>query len=257
MATPTPSSAGARRSPEMRPRPPRIDPDRDALFLDIDGTLAPFEAHPGGVGPLLRRTRIVRNIVAALGGRVALVTGRTVQDADRIVDGACPVVAGVHGLSIRGPDGIASDLKVARSLPGCVEAVKEFAAGRPGVLIEDKGLAVAIHFRQAPGAAEAVQAFGERLAAQHDLHGQPGDMVFELRERGGGKGAAVKHLMDLAPFRGARPIFVGDDLTDEDGFGAVEALGGYGVLVGDREGSRADHRLADVRAVLDWLEEAT
>lgn len=257
MSTMTSSSASARRSTETRPRPPRIDPDRDALFLDVDGTLAPFEAHPGGVGPLLRRTRIVRNIGSRLGGRVALVTGRTVQDADRIVDGACPVVAGVHGLSIRGPDGVLSDLEVARALPGCAEAVKAFASDRPGVLVEDKGLAVAIHFRQAPEAADAVHAFGERLAAEHGLHGQPGDMVFELRERGGGKGAAVEHLMGLAPFSGARPIFVGDDLTDEDGFRAVQALGGYGVLVGGREGSAAEYRLADVRAVLDWLEEAT
>ena len=99
--------------------------------------------------------------------------------------------------------------------------------------------------------------FGRGLAAQTGLKGQAGDMVFEVREAGGDKGLAVRTLMALAPFKGARPIFIGDDVTDEDGIGAAQALGGYGVLVGDRQGSGADHGLPDVEAVLDWLEAET
>ena len=249
-------AASARRSPVARSRPPAINPSRDALFLDLDGTLAGFEAHPDAVGPVERRTVLLRRLGERLGGRLAIVTGRTVSEADRILDGACPVVAGVHGLSIRGPDGMLDEAAANGSFQTALAQASAFAADRPGLLVEDKGVAVALHYRQAPDQAEAVNARGRELATQHGLHGQPGHLVFELRLRGADKGSAVERLMALAPFAGSRPIFVGDDLTDEDGFRAARSLGGYSVLVGDRQGSEADHGLADVEAVLAWLEAA-
>jgi trehalose 6-phosphate phosphatase len=249
-------TAGACRSPVARSRPPAIDPSRDALFLDLDGTLAGFEAHPDAVAPVKRRTVLLRRLGERLDGRLAIVTGRTVAEADRILADACPVVAGVHGLSIRGPDGLLAEAAPSGSFQTALAEASAFAADRPGLLVENKGMAVALHYRQAADQAEAVNALGRELAAQHDLHGQQGHMVFELRLKGADKGSAVERLMALAPFSGSRPIFVGDDLTDEDGFRAVRSLGGYSVLVGDRKGSEADHGLADVEAVLAWLEAA-
>lgn len=257
MSTMTSSSTSARRSTETRLRPPAIDPLRDALFLDIDGTLAPLAPRPEDVLPLARRTEIIRALSRVLNGRVAVVTGRTIADADRILDSACAVVAGVHGLAIRCPGGA---LRAADASPGLADALEQartYTAARPGMILEDKGPGLTLHYRQAPGYAEETHAFGRALASATGLKGQPGDMVFEVREAAGDKGLAVRTLMEMAPFNGFRPVFVGDDVTDEDGIRAAQALGGYGVLVGDREGSEADHGLADVEAVLAWLEAAT
>lgn len=248
------SSASARRSTETRSRPPSIDPDRDALFLDIDGTLAPLAPRPEDVVPLARRTAVIRRLAERMEGRLAVVTGRTVADADRILEEACAVVAGVHGLTIRCPGG---QVLTAAPSPALTEALKEakrFADARPGLILEDKGPGLTLHYRQAPDLAEEVLTFGQALALRTGLKGQPGDMVYEVREAGGDKGLAVRTLMTLEPFAGFRPVFVGDDVTDEDGIQAAQTMGGYGVLVGGRTGSQAEYGLADVEAVLAWLE---
>ncbi len=254
MAMLTTSPPGDRPSPGTRLRPPAIDPARDALFLDIDGTLAPLAPRPEDVGPLARRTRLMERLAEQLNGRVAAVTGRTIADADRILDHSCAVVAGVHGLDIRCPDGATRTAEASRSLQEALEKVRAFSASRPGLLIEDKGPGLTLHYRQTPEMGPEVVAFGRDLAASLGLKGQGGDMVYEVREAGGDKGLAVRTLMALDPFEGARPVFVGDDVTDEDGIRAAQAMGGYGVLVGGRAGSDADYGLADVEAVLSWLE---
>ena len=256
MPTLTSSSASARRSSELYLCPPAIDPARDALFLDIDGTLAPLAPRPEDVGPLARRTELLRTLSQVMNGRLAVVTGRTIADADRILDGACAVVAGVHGLAIRCQGGVLRSADASPGLTRALERAKAFAGARPGMILEDKGPGLTLHYRQAPQFAEETQAFGRALASETGLRGQPGDMVFEVREAAGDKGLAVRTLMELEPFRGFRPIFVGDDVTDEDGIRAAQALGGHGVLVGDRAGSGADYRLPDVEAVLTWLEAA-
>lgn len=250
------SPAGLRPASGTRSRPPLIDPAQDALFLDIDGTLAPLAPRPEDVLPLARRTDLIRRLADRLGGRVAVVTGRTIADADRILEGACAVVAGVHGLAIRCPDGSLNSAPASAALTEALAQARAFAADRPGLLIEDKGPGLTLHYRQTPHMAEEVTAFGRSLAAASGLKGQAGDMVYEVREAGGDKGLAVRTLMGMAPFAGARPVFVGDDVTDEDGIRSAQALGGYGVLVGGRPGSDADHGLADVEAVLTWLEAA-
>lgn len=250
-----PRPASAQRSAEALSHPPEIDPARDALFLDIDGTLAPLAPRPEDVQPLARRTALLRRLSERLDGRLAVVTGRTIVDADRILDNACAVVAGVHGLEIRQPCGTVRPATASPAMLEAVAAAAAFVQARPGMRLEDKGAGLTLHYRQAPHLAEETAAFGRALASSAGLKGQAGDMVFEVREAGGDKGLAVAALMELEPFRGARPIFVGDDVTDEDGIRAAQAGGGHGVLVGDRDGSNADYRLADVEAVLNWLEE--
>lgn len=236
------------------PAPPRLDCGRAALFLDLDGTLAPLAAHPDDVGPQPRRTRLLRGLDRALDGALAVVTGRTLADADRILEGSVAAVAAVHGLVRRHADGtlaatpLNGALAKARAQLGC------FAAARPGLFVEDKEVSAALHFRGRPQEADAAHALAQELAARHGLIVQEGAMVVELRPPGPDKGEAVRAFMAQPPFAGRRPLFVGDDLTDEAGFEAALNLGGTAVVVGDRRPTRARAALADVGAVLAWLE---
>ncbi len=238
-------------------RPPLpAPPDRlsgAALFLDLDGVLAPLAPTPDAVGPEPRRTRTVEQLTHALGGRVAVVSGRTLAEIDRIVDGAARAASGVHGLERRRADGVLSARDPAPSVKTALAAFHDFAEARPGVLVEDKGLSAGLHFRQAPSQADAALALATALADETGLALQPGSMVLELKTPGSDKGTAVAGFMAEAPFVGATPVMVGDDLTDEAGFRAAEALGGFGVLVGPDRPTAARYRLENVEAVLDWL----
>ncbi len=120
--------------------------------------------------------------------------------------------------------------------------------------LEDKGLSLALHYRRAPDLAGTVVEAARQIARSNDQALQLGDMVAEIRTPGFDKGTAVEAFMSEAPFQGAVPIFVGDDLTDEDGFRAAQALGGLGVLTGPQRLTGARYRLADVAAVRRWLE---
>jgi trehalose 6-phosphate phosphatase len=188
-----------------------------------------------------------------MAGRVAVLTGRTIEDADRILEGRVVSVAAVHGLVRRMPD---SSGTRATSPPQLLEAKRlllAFAQTQPGLIVEDKGLSIAVHYRQAPQAEGAVRAATERIAQAAGLVIQAGSMVSEVRIPGPDKGDSLKDLMNFAPFAGSMPVMVGDDLTDEHGFAAAEALGGYGILVGRPRASAARYRLASVTAVRAWL----
>ena len=122
------------------------------------------------------------------------------------------------------------------------------------MIVEDKGVSVGLHYRLAPDAAGPAKALARALVDQTGLACQPGHMVVELKTPGADKGAAVTAFMHEAPFQGAVPVMLGDDLTDEYGFEAAAALGGYGVLVGPERDTAARYRLDDVDDVLTWLE---
>ena len=130
----------------------------------------------------------------------------------------------------------------------------EFARDRSGLLVENKGLAVGLHYRLAPDQEAAVVELGERLAREHDLTIQPGDRIVELKTPGSDKGKALAAFMAEAPFEGAIPIMLGDDLTDEFGFAAAKRLGGFGILVGPPRTTAADYRLDGPEAVAAWLQ---
>lgn len=235
----------------LLPPPARLD--KAALFLDLDGVLAPLASTPDAVGPDPRRTRTLIRLRQALEGRVAVVSGRTLAEIDRIVDGAAQAASGVHGLQRRNADGGLSARDPSPSVRTALAAFADFARHRPGVLVEDKGLSAGLHFRQAPDEAGAALALATALADETGLVLQPGSMVLELKTPGADKGTAVTAFMAEAPFAGAMPVMVGDDLTDEAGFRAAEALGGFGVFVGPERPTAARYRLDDVAAVLDWL----
>ncbi|PZR30903.1 MAG: trehalose-phosphatase [Caulobacter segnis] len=241
--------------PDPLPSPPPLDPAGHALFLDLDGTLAAIAARPGDVGPEPRRTFVLRRLVERFDRRVAIVSGRTVAEVAQITENAVPAIAGVHGLQRRDARGKESGAVADPDLAQALEVFEGLAAAQPGLLVEDKGLSVALHYRARPGACEAIREAGRRLEASTGLVLQEGDMVAEMRTAGDDKGAAVDRFLSEWPFQGAKPIFVGDDLTDEDGFLAAEAAGGYGIVVGvSTRRTIARYRLADPVAVLDWLE---
>jgi len=130
----------------------------------------------------------------------------------------------------------------------------KFADLRAGIVMEDKGLGIALHYRRAPEAAIAARRLVFRLATSTGLAVQQGDMVMELRTPGPDKGSAVVAFMAEPPFAGSVPVFVGDDLTDEDAFAVTRASGGLSIQVGTERESQASHRLADVDAVFAWLQ---
>jgi trehalose 6-phosphate phosphatase len=237
-------------------RPQPLSLDEVSLFLDLDGTLAPIELRPEAVGPVGARTTLLRALGRRLGGRLAVVSGRSLESIDAILDGAVAAAAGVHGLERRLADGRVVRARPHAKLGDARAALEGFAQTAPGVLVEDKGLAVSVHYRQAPEAGVDAIVLAQRLALDLGLRLQTGDMVAELKTPGADKGDAVTAFMAEALFKGGRPVFVGDDVTDEDGFAAAVNLGGFGVLVGPPRETAARYRLNDVPDVLDWLGQA-
>lgn len=239
-----------------RPKPLRLS--ETALFLDLDGTLAPIVARPQDVRPDPRRTGLLQRLAPRLDGRLAVISGRALADVDRILETCVTSVAAVHGLIRRDPRGEVFKAPPHPEMPQAVAALRAFATRNSGLIVEEKaGLSVALHYRLASRHAEAAQACAREIAAETGLTLQAGDMVEELRTPGARKGDSLRAFMAEAPFAGARPVFVGDDATDEDGFEAAHALGGVGVLIGAQRATAARFGLADVEAALAWLEAAT
>jgi trehalose 6-phosphate phosphatase len=227
-----------------------------ALFLDFDGTLVELAESPGaiavppGLPPLLDR------LSERLDGRLAIVSGRAVDDLRSHLGGCAAILSGSHGAELRYSDGRSIPVSAPPGLAEARESIRRFAAGGEGLLVEDKPAGVALHYRLAPERAEEADSFLEALAERSGLALQRGKMVAELRPQGSDKGEALRRLMGEPPFAGARPVFVGDDLTDEDAFRAAASLGGEGVLVGPSRPSAARWRLEGVAAVTGWLESA-
>jgi trehalose 6-phosphate phosphatase len=224
-----------------------------ALFLDLDGTVAAMAAHPRDVGPDLQRNALLANLVRQLDGRIAIVSGRSVGDVDRITGNTVACVAGVHGLERRDAQRRLSSVEPHPELDRACREAEAFVRSRPGLHLESKRLGVALHYRQEPQMGGDVLDFARRLAWSTGLKLQEGRTVVELRSPGPDKGDTVQAFMREEPFRGATPIFVGDDATDEDGFATAQALGGLGVLVGHGQETRAIAGLEDVASVHVWI----
>lgn len=238
---------------ELLPPPPLAQLRGAALFLDLDGTLVPFATSPGAVGCDPARNELLAQLGKQLHGRLAIVSGRAIADIDRILDRNVVAVAGVHGLERR----LASRRRIAPlahpKLGAARDVLCAFAATQPGLLLENKDYSVALHYRGAPAAKPAIRELAQRLANENGLVLQEGAMVAELRMAGPDKGDAIRAFMAEAPFLGAHPVFIGDDLTDEHGFAVVNALGGTAILAGAPRATCASWRLDDVSAVMNWL----
>lgn len=234
--------------------PPHPDPARDALFLDFDGTLVPLEDRPDAVEVPDALIDRVHELASRLAGRLAIVSGRSIDVLDDFgLSGLA--LAGSHGAEWRLP-GSAHEMRPRpASLDRAASAFRAFADAHEGVIFEDKPLGAALHFRLAPAMAQPAIALAQEHVA--DLHLQHGHAMIELRVAGVDKGTAIAMLMDLAPFAGARPLFFGDDVTDESGFAMAASLGGHGVLVGADRVTQASFALPDPAAVNAWLARIT
>lgn len=231
---------------------PAFAPDL-ALFLDIDGTVLDLAERPDSVVIQPAVVDLLVRLERILEGALALVSGRALADVDRLFAPRHFCGAGQHGAERRDGHG-----RMHRaSAPGLEQATALLAPVvglHPGLILESKGASVALHCRAAPQLSGLAEAEARRVLAllgdRFEL--QPGKMVFEIKPRGYDKGSAIADFLRETPFRGRRPIFVGDDQTDESGFALVNSLGGDSVKVGDGA-TQAHWRVADVAAVRGWL----
>lgn len=235
--------------------PPLIlDPRRWALFVDVDGTLVAIADRPDHVRVENSLKALLQRLGTRLGGALAVITGRRIADIDRLFEPLRLAVSGVHGAERRDAAGRWHDAGPVVSLAGLLPPIEAFARSHDGILVEDKGASLAVHYRQAPDAEPGLRVLiAELVEGRPGLRAIDGKRVIELRPRGFDKGRAIGAFMDEPPFAGRRPVFIGDDVTDEDGFAAVEAMDGMTIRVGENAPTAARYRLENVAAVLDWL----
>jgi trehalose 6-phosphate phosphatase len=234
--------------------PPPAKPEW-AYFLDVDGTLIDIAESPDAVKVDARLLALLRRLRIACGGALALVTGREVSNLESLLGDFRPPISGQHGLERRTANGTMRShterLAAKREISRRLEPV---LSRYPGLLLEDKGLTLALHYRQAPQLASYVHRLMREIiaGAAGELCLQSGKRVVEIKPVGFDKGTAISEFMAEAPFRGRKPIFLGDDTTDEHGFGTVNRMGGLSVKVG-RGRTVACCRLRNVGAVRAWL----
>ncbi len=234
------------------PPPPSLE---WCLFLDVDGTLIELTDSPleTFAGPGLKT--LLRHVAERLGGALALVSGRSISYLDLLFAPLRLPAAGLHGVERRKASGAMQGASFTDSqLDEARAALKELLLEHPGTSLEDKGRTLAVHFRMTPKSEadlrESLIAITRPLGSNY--HIQEGNMVLEIKPRGFTKATAIKAFMSEAPFSGRTPVFVGDDLTDQDGFRFVEEQGGISVAVGDRV--HGQYRVENAAAVYHWLE---
>lgn len=237
--------------------PPKLD-RLAALFLDVDGTVLEIADRSDLVQVPPELPALLGDLAARRGGALALISGRPLAELDQLFQPWCGAAAGLHGSERRRADGTFahhSDVAAAVAIDQIRPRLTAFACARSGLLLEDKHSALALHYRAAPECAGEVHALAETLCRQAGsaLRLIAGKMVVELQPRSANKGAAIAAFIGESPFLGRRPIFLGDDATDEDGFAEIARRGGVAIRVGEPAKTRAGYALPSVAAVLAWL----
>ena len=237
-------------------QPPPSPKTSWAWFLDIDGTLADIALSPDAVRVDDAMQRAIAELSRACGGALALVSGRSLHDVDRLFPNVKLPAAGQHGVEHRTTAGrvfihsnALAELQIVR------EALSDFVRKYPSLYLEDKGQSLALHYRAAPQLGATVHRQMQQLLAHTNggLQLQMGKCVIEVVPVGRDKGTAVREFMKELPFANRTPVFVGDDVTDERGFSAVMELDGYAIKVGSGP-TIAPYRLPNVSAVQQWLQ---
>jgi len=237
----------------MRRMPPFA---RDwAFFLDVDGTLLEYAPQPREVRVENELLELLQRLRAAAGGAVALISGRSVQDIDTLFAPQAFPAAGQHGTERRAADGsIRCQSPPIESLGRAAGDIVRLTSAHSGLVFENKGMTLALHYRLAPGLRGLVEremrAIAAGLGDAFEL--QTGKFVMEIKPSGKDKGSAIAEFAAEAPFAGRRPVFIGDDLTDEPGFEVVNRAGGHSIKVGPGI-TRAHWHLSDAAAVRRWL----
>lgn len=227
------------------------DFDRAALLLDLDGTLLDIAPTPDSVVvPPLLLTNLT-TLRTKLGGALAVISGRPVEQVDFLLRAIPTAVSGEHGGAIRHAPHADIERPNLPSAPAAwLAAVERLHAAHPGTLLERKARGFVLHYRLAPDAGGAIHAALAPLAAERpkEFVLMAAHMAWEIRPRGADKGSAVRQIMARPPFAGRLPIFIGDDVTDRDAMAAAEARGGIGLFVPDV--------FTDAAGVRAWLARA-
>lgn len=226
-----------------------------AYFLDVDGTLLELAVTPDAINVDAELPALLTALHGACGGAVALVSGRSLGDLDQRLGLPALPKAGQHGLERRDAGGrLWRHEPSARAQQAILAALAPVLKANGGLLLEDKGLSLALHYRLVPHLADGVRELVHRLVREHGagLTVQEGKMVIEIKPAGIDKGTAVAEYLAEPPFAGRCPVFIGDDKSDEHGFAVVNAQGGMSIGVG-RGGAAARYHLANVGEVRAWL----
>ena len=223
-----------------------------ALFLDFDGTLVDLAPTPDSINVPPHLPAGLAALGARLGQRLALVSGRATSDLERHLGPIMIARAGSHGISRLLADGSRLGALPEALPPDIVPELEEFATLHRFAL-ERKPHGAALHYRARPELEAAGIEFAADFANRHGLQVKRGKSVIEIVRPGADKGSAVRAFMAVEPFAGARPVFIGDDVTDDDGFAAASDLGGFGILVGERPSAHASYHLSNVAEVHEWL----
>ena len=238
---------------EAQPVLPLIeDVERYAIFLDFDGTIVEIEDYPDAVRVEPSTLDLLKALHERSRGAFAIISGREISVVDRLLHPLKLPVAGVHGVQRRDAFG-ETHMRSVFDLEPVTIMLENRIGGVPGVVIERKPGAVAIHYRLRPELEETCRAIAEEVVAQHSnlrlLHGK---MVYELMQRGGDKGSAISAFLSEPPFKERIPLFAGDDITDEAGFLVVNAHGGVSIKVGDQM-TAAQFSAPSARDFKNWL----
>jgi trehalose 6-phosphate phosphatase len=224
--------------------------------LDVDGTLIELTDSPLETFADLELKTLLGHVAERLGGALALISGRSIDYLDALFSPLRLPAAGLHGVERRKASGIMHGASfMDTQLTEARAAVNALVQAQPGTSVEDKGRTLAVHFRMAPQCEAAVRQALTDIAKPlgTNYHIQEGSMVLEIKPRGFSKATAIKAFMQEPPFSGRQPVFVGDDLTDQDGFKMVEDQGGISIAVGNRV--HGQFRFDTVSAVRAWLQE--
>jgi trehalose 6-phosphate phosphatase len=227
-----------------------------AFFLDLDGTLLEIAETPEAVGIGAEERFLLESLKTKTAGAVAVISGRALGRIDEILSPLVLPAAGQHGAERRDAKGVRHRHRFpANVLRPVAVGIRSFAAQHQGLVFEDKGASVALHYRKAPQLARAAQAAMRDAAGPlgEAVEVQDGKMVVELKPAGCDKGKAIAQFMQEAPFAGRQPVFIGDDVTDEYGFRVVNAMGGHSIKVGEGP-SVARWRLENPASTRAWLQ---
>jgi trehalose 6-phosphate phosphatase len=231
------------------------NPHSVALFLDIDGTLLDVALTPSAVHVPPDLAELLGGLSTRLSGAMAIITGRPIAEADDLLRPWKFVAAGVHGGEMRMSATAAVQALTPTFSPEMHSDLKAIADAMPGIVLEDKGAGIALHYRLVPDLREPLLATLEALIPKYP--GQftvcEGRKVVEILPTGFSKGRALRKLANLPQFSNRVPVMIGDDISDIDAFRAAEALGGYGMTVAGENFSQAEASFSGPRDVLAWL----
>ena len=242
---------------ELQPRPPALD-SQSALFLDVDGTLLEIAPRPELVRVPHGLPALLTTLSEQRQGALALISGRPLAELDRLFQPWRGAAAGMHGIERRRVNGVLDrilDSASTAALDQIRPSLAALARDDSGLIVEDKGGTLALHYRAVPDREQELRAYAEALRRESGaaIRLIAGKMVVEFQPLSVNKGLAIEAFMAQPPFIGRRPVFVGDDTTDEDGFREIRKRGGFAVRVGSPQETAAHYALPSVAAVLAWL----